>query len=73
MEIFEQRLKQLMKEHKVTKYKISQETGASKQTVSNWYNGKSEPTVKFLYKLAVYFDVTSDYLIGLENERGERS
>lgn len=41
----------------------------TKQTVSNWENGNRNPDSSTLSKLADYFGVTVDYLLGRTNER----
>lgn len=41
----------------------------TKQTVSNWENGNRNPDSNTLSKLADYFDVTVDYLLGRTDER----
>lgn len=39
----------------------------SKQTVSNWENGNIQPSVDMLVRLSKVFNVSTDYLLGLEN------
>ncbi len=41
----------------------------TKQTVSNWENGNRNPDSATLSKLADYFGVTVDYLLGRTDER----
>ncbi|GIM32757.1 MAG: helix-turn-helix transcriptional regulator [Paraclostridium bifermentans] len=41
----------------------------TKQTVSNWENGNRNPDSSTLSKLADYFGVTVDYLLGRTDER----
>ena len=43
--------------------------GVSKQCVSNWENDNVMPSVEMLVKIADFFNVTTDYMIG----RSERS
>lgn len=40
----------------------------SKQCVSNWENDNILPSVEMLVKIANYFNVTTDYLLGLATE-----
>ncbi len=47
---------------------ICRELGISKQKLSNWKTGYTEPCLDDLMMLALYFDVSSDYLLGLEDE-----
>lgn len=68
MNIFSRRLKILLKENKITMYKLAKDLKYSKSTILNWYHGITEPRATDLASLAKYFDVTADYLIGLEND-----
>ena len=36
-------------------------------TITRWENNLRVPVIDQLYKIAVFFGVSSDYLIGLEN------
>ena len=56
--------KRLMDEKKVTPYRVSKETGIATATLSDWKNGKSAPKTDKLQKIANYFDVSIDYLLG---------
>ena len=44
----------------------------SKQKLSKWKSGYNEPSMDELIMLALYFEVTSDYLLGLEDETGAK-
>ncbi len=35
--------------------------------VSNWENGINEPKISYLKALALFFNVSSDFLLGLED------
>jgi transcriptional regulator with XRE-family HTH domain len=59
-EIFEQ----LLQSNNVTPYKLSKDIGVSQTTFSNWKNGRSVPKQDKLRKIADYFGVTIDYLMG---------
>ncbi len=43
--------------------------GVTKQSVSNWENDNIQPSIEMLVKLARYFGVTTDYLLGLSSEK----
>ena len=47
---------------------ICDELGISKQKLSNWKTGYSEPNFDDIIMLAKYFDVSTDYLLGLSDE-----
>ena len=40
----------------------------AKQTVSNWENENIQPSIEMLIRLAKLFNVSTDYLLGLEQE-----
>ena len=40
--------------------------GVSKQCVSNWENDNVLPSIEMLVKIADFFDVSTDYLLGRE-------
>ena len=62
-----------MKEHNVTAYKVSKETGIATSTLSDWKKGRSTPKQDKLQKIADYFNVTIDYLLtGNNPEKKER-
>lgn len=42
--------------------------GVSKQSVSNWENGNIMPSVEMLVRLADYFSVRTDFLLGRSEE-----
>jgi len=65
MEIFTTRLKQLMEQEHVSKYKLAKAIKCDIQTVINWCKGKSEPRATQLVNVAIFFDVPTDYLLGL--------
>ena len=46
---------------------LAKRLGVAKQTVSNWENDNIQPSIEMLVRLARQFNVTTDYLLGLEN------
>ncbi len=67
-ENFSQRLKNLRREKNVGQIELSQAIGVSKGIISLWENELREPKLSNLIVLAQYFQVSIDYLAGLENE-----
>ena len=45
---------------------LAKRLGLSKQTVSNWENDNIQPSIEMLVRLAKVFNVSTDYLLGLE-------
>ena len=46
---------------------LAQHLGVAKQTVSNWENENIQPSVEMLVRLSKTFNVTTDYMLGLES------
>lgn len=46
---------------------LAKRLGVTKQTVSNWENDNIQPSIEMLVRLSSLFQVTTDYLLGLEN------
>lgn len=53
----------LLKEKKLTAYRVAKDTGISQVVFTDWKNGKSSPKVDKLKTLADYFGVTIEYFI----------
>lgn len=67
--MFIQRLEELIAERKLTISQLSKSIGIPSTTMYSWQNG-IQPTAEKLVKLADYFGVTIDYLVGREDEDG---
>lgn len=59
-----QRIEEMLKTEGLTQSKLASGIGVNQSTVCNWLNGKKEPSIESLWKLADFFDVSIDYLIG---------
>ena len=64
-QLFAERLRELRIEKSVGQNKLASDLGLSNASISYWENGKQEPTASAICKLASYFDVPTDYLLGL--------
>lgn len=65
--IFAERLKELRIEKGVGQVELAKCLNVSKGIISLWENGLREPKLSNLVILAQYFQVSIDYLAGLEN------
>lgn len=63
------RIKSLRESYQISQVTLARELHISKQSVSNWENENILPSIEMLTKIAVYFSVTTDYLLGLSNNR----
>ena len=61
---FPEQLTFLLKHFNVTKYRMEKDTGLAEKTVNRWHNGKTQPTVDSLIRLAKYFDCSVDFILG---------
>ena len=59
-------IKELRQKRGITQEEFSEALRVSVQTISRWENGVNAPDLSMLPQLAVYFKVTTDYLLGLE-------
>ncbi|MBR1975447.1 MAG: helix-turn-helix transcriptional regulator [Clostridia bacterium] len=61
---FSERLKLLRQEMDLTQAKLADVLDTTQRKVSYWESGKIEPDLCSLWKLADFFDVSVDYLLG---------
>jgi len=67
MSSFGERLKYLRKVNNVQQYDLANTLGYGATAISNYENNNHEPSFDTLIKIAKYFDVTTDYLLGLSD------
>lgn len=58
------RLKELRKKNGITQIDFAKAFNISTGTIGNWETGAREPDTQTLLKIANYFGVTVDYLLG---------
>lgn len=68
MKLFE-RLKSLRAEKKITRRNLAKFLGIDNSTYGKYELGTREPKIETLVKLADYFDVSADYLLGRTDVR----
>lgn len=66
-EHFPSTLRKLMNDRKVTQRELADAIGMRPQTVSLYVTGQSAPDINCLKKIAEFFNVSSDYLLGLSD------
>ena len=67
--MLEQRLKELRKRENITQVQFAKIFDISAGTIAMWETGKREPSIDMLVKIANYFDVSVDYLLGKTNKK----
>ena len=59
-----ERIFKLLKEKNITAKELSTAINISAGNISDWKKGKSKPSTDAISKIADYFDVSTDYLLG---------
>jgi len=65
-------LKELRLEHGLSQFQLAQNIDYSKTVIRDWETGRRNPTINALIAIALFFDVSIDYLAGLEDELGNK-
>lgn len=66
---FDKIFKQLRKSHNMTQQALGAKVGLSKAVVSNYENGIGYPSLDTLIDIAKFFNVTTDFLLGVKTGR----
>ena len=66
MILFQERLKELRSEKGLSQTELAKELNVSQRSISSWETGFRQPDFETLRLIAEYFDVTTDYLLGIE-------
>ena len=72
MESFGARVKKELQNQGKLQKELCSFLNVKKSTLSEWLNDNNEPSIKYIVQIAIYLDVTTDYLLGLENYDGTR-
>lgn len=67
MKKFAERLKELRAEKEMSQAQLSKATGLSHSAIVYWETEQRVPNANAIVALAVFFGVTTDYLLGLED------
>ncbi|HOJ78591.1 MAG TPA: helix-turn-helix transcriptional regulator [Bacillota bacterium] len=67
--MFAERLKLLREEKELKQEHVAEYLGVTQQTYSRYENGINEPDIESIKKLAIFFEVSTDYLLGLTDKR----
>lgn len=59
-----ERIKELRLEKGIFQAALAKAIGVSQKAVDFWEKGENEPKASYILKLADFFDVSTDYLLG---------
>lgn len=62
--VFPERLREVMQEHGATQQELAEYIGKSRQAIGYYADGSSSPDWETLAKIAQYFGVSADWLLG---------
>ncbi|MDE7329296.1 MAG: helix-turn-helix domain-containing protein [Clostridia bacterium] len=62
---FQERLKELRTEKKLSQMQLATNLGISQSAIAKWELGKTEPTASAIITIAKYFEETTDYILGV--------
>lgn len=68
MTVFAQRLRELRLEKNFSMKQLAAQIQTTDGAISNWENCVNESKISYLVRLAEFFNVSSDYLLGLKDE-----
>lgn len=66
-------LKELRTESGLTQSQFAQAIGTSQKNISRWELGETEPSAYYLKKIAEFYKITTDYILGVEDDLGQKS
>ena len=67
LKLFAERLRELRLEKGLTTIQLADAVGFGDSAISYWENQKRMPSAESISKLAQFFGVSTDYLIGLKD------
>ena len=63
------RIRELRKKSRLSQQALADQIGVFRNTISNWETGYSQISLENAKKVAEYFGVTIDYLLGSESDQ----
>ncbi len=64
MKIFSQRLRELRKSKDLSQKQLAEILNTTNSSICDWECGRTEPNLETLVAISVYFNTTTDYLLG---------
>ena len=70
--IFGQKLKELRRKHKITQEQLAKIINVERSSIGKYESTNTIPSKETLLKIAQYFNVSTDYLLGNESTQQKR-
>ena len=71
--MFGKRLKELRLEQGITQKELANALSCNQSMITRWERCECEPTESIIKVTALYFNVSTDYLLGLEDDFGNKT
>ena len=65
-------IKGLRVRNSLSQKQLAEQLGVSQQTVAKWESGNASPKPALIKRIAEYFDVSADYLLGIKPKIDDR-
>ena len=62
-------IKQLRQSRNLSQVDLARALGVTKQSISNWENNNIQPSIDMLIRLAQFFSVSTDFMLGLNQRK----
>lgn len=66
---YNDRIKELREEKELTQTELAKAVNITQRNISFYETGTNQPDIKTIIALAKFFNVTTDYLLGVSNKR----
>ena len=70
---FHERLQLLMAEQKMTQSVVARKLKRNRSSVSSWFYGRTQPKSEVVHRLALIFNVSEAWLIGVKDAPRDRT
>lgn len=67
--MLKKRIRDLRSARGLSQVELAEKLGVTKQSVSNWENDNIQPPIEMLVKIADFFSVSTDYLLGRDDKK----
>lgn len=65
---FKEILKEFLEENDLTQVAFAEMVGVKQSQVSEWLKGKAKPGYDILKSIAIAFDISADYFLGIQDK-----
>ena len=70
--MFKDIIKDLRESQELSQYELAKALQVSQSAIAKWELGKTEPTASALISISKFFKVSTDYLLELEDDFGNK-